>query len=458
MLGKDIIYHTLSHKETPRVAWVPFAGIHAGSLKGYTACEMLRSADKMFLSLMEVNRLYMPDGQPVAFDLQLEAEALGCELLWSNDNPPSVVTHPLEMTQSIPKRFITLDSGRIPVVMEAGQRLKAAVGEHTALYGLVCGPLTLASHLRGTQLFRDFRKNPEYVRVLLAYCLENSLRMIEYYVQMGADVVAPVDPVVSQISPQTFLDFLMKPYQEIFGMIREKGRFSSFFVCGNAIKNLEMMCRTGPDSISVDENISIKEAKKITDRYQICIGGNIPLTTTMLYGSQQDNMKYVLDLLDSVTHENLIVSPGCDMPYMVPMQNAIAVANAVHNTKECRSMLKNYEASDYLPEVKLPDYKKLQRPLVEAFTLDSASCAACTYVWRSVCDAKVKFGDQIDIVEHKYTTLDGISRCKKMSVDKLPSVYLNGRLLYSSCIPDTEEFYTKITASISEMAQNESEK
>ena len=90
----------------------------------------------------------------------------------------------------------------------------------------------------------------------------------------------------------------------------KKGAFSSFFVCGNATKQIEVMCKTSPDSISIDENVDIAEAKKITDKYNIAIGGNIPLTTTMLFGNQKDNMKYVVDLLDKMDNHNLIISPG----------------------------------------------------------------------------------------------------------------------------------------------------
>ena len=74
------------------------------------------------------------------------------------------------------------------------------------------------------------------------------------------------------------------------------------------------MCKMGPDSVSVDENVNLAGAKETTDKYNITIGGNIPLTTTMLHGTQEDNMKGVIDLIDSVDHHNLIVSPGCDMP------------------------------------------------------------------------------------------------------------------------------------------------
>ena len=39
------------------------------------------------------------------------------------------------------------------------------------------------------------------------------------------------------------------------------------------------MCQTNPDSISVDENVNLLAAKAITDRYNIALGGNIPLTS-----------------------------------------------------------------------------------------------------------------------------------------------------------------------------------
>ncbi|MDD2477083.1 MAG: uroporphyrinogen decarboxylase family protein, partial [Dysgonamonadaceae bacterium] len=73
----------LRHQEVEDVPWVPFAGVHAGKLKAYTALEVLQDGDKLVESLLEVNKIYMPDGMPILFDLQVEAEILGCELLWA---------------------------------------------------------------------------------------------------------------------------------------------------------------------------------------------------------------------------------------------------------------------------------------------------------------------------------------------------------------------------------------
>lgn len=444
MTGKELVLATFRHEETPRAPWVPFAGVHAGKLKGYTAAEVLRDADKLYESLQEVHRLYMPDGMPICFDLQMEAEILGCELRWADNNPPSVTGHPLAKVDEIPSKGIEKTDGRIPVVMEATRRMKALVGDETALYGLFCGPFTLASHLRGTQLFMDMKKNPGYVQKLMAYCTDIGMRMADCYAECGVDILAPVDPLVSQISPKHFQEFLSESYTRLLGHIRKKGVFSSFFVCGNALRNIEEMCKTNPDGISIDENIPMATAKEITDRYNVAIGGNIPLTTTMLFGNQQDNMKYVVDMIDSVDRKNLIVAPGCDMPYDIPIENTIAVAEAVRDVDKYRELVKNYENVGTDIEITLPDYAGLEKPLLEACTLDSESCAACTYMWAVACDAKKKYGDAIDVVEYKYTRLEDIARFKKMGVPALPSLYLNGELAYASIIPSHEDLYDKI--------------
>ncbi|MEL7563462.1 MAG: uroporphyrinogen decarboxylase family protein [Dehalobacterium sp.] len=447
MTGKEMVYKALQHEDIPRPVWVPLAGVHAGKLKGYTAREIYQDGDKLFDSLMEVNKVYNPDGELLLFDLQLEAEILGCELKWEDFGPPSVKSHPLANTLEIPTKRIEKTDGRMPLVLDVARRMKKAVGEKTALYGVLCGPFTLASHLRGTKFFRDMKFNPEYVKELMAYTTDIAIQMCQHYIDEGVDVIVPTDPVVSQISPANFTTFVAEPFEKVFNYIREKGALSSFFVCGNATHIIDLMCQTKPDSISIDENVNMAEAKKITDRHNVAIGGNIPLTTIMLFGNQLDNMKYTIDLIDSFdSMKNLIIAPGCDMPYDIPIENTIAISHGVLQTEKAREMVANYELSDIDVEIDLPDYQNLKRPLVEAFTLDSTACAACTYMWGVAQDAQKYFGDKIEVVEWRYNTIENIARTKKMGVQQLPSLYINGKLKYSSLIPNFDELIKEIEA------------
>ena len=443
MTGNERVLKTLRHEEVDRVAWVPFAGVHAGSLIGKNATEMLTDGDVLFDALAEVHKLYSPDGMPVIFDLQVEAEILGCELVWADEAPASVKTHPLAETTEMlcDCKQPEPEMGRLPMILDVMKRMTAEYGDETALYGLICGPFTLASHLRGNNLFMDMILDENYVKQLMEYTTTTALKMVDMYIDAGMDIIAVVDPLVSQISPDHFESMCHEAFKTVFDYIRAKGKYSSFFVCGNATRQLDVMCKTGPDSISIDENVVIQDAKKITDSYNITMGGNIPLTTLMLHGTQQENMKYVIEMMDSMDSKNLIVAPGCDMPYSVPAENAIGVAQAVRETDAIREMVKNYEAPKEDIQVDLPDYKNLERPMVEVFTLDSATCAACTYMMGAMNVAGDAYGQKIDLVEYKFTEKVNIARCVKMGVTNLPCVYINGELKWSSLIPSKEELF-----------------
>jgi uroporphyrinogen decarboxylase len=419
--------------------------VHAGKLKGYSAIEVLKDQNKLVDALLEVNKLYNPDGQPVVFDLQLEAEIYGCELYWVENSPPSVVTHPLADTPEIPERMPTREDGRLPLVLGAMREMKKQVGERTALYGLITGPLTLASHLRGTELFMNMISQPDYVKALLEFSRKVAIQMAAYYLEAGMDVIALVDPLVSQISPRHFNQYLAEPYSSIFSYIRAQGAFSSFFVCGDATKNVEAMCLTHPDSLAVDENIDMLAAKRITDQHNVTLCGNIPLTTRMLLGTQQDNLKFIVDFLDSIDHHNLVLAPGCDMPYDTPVENVVACLQAVRNPAETRKMIENYTQPEVdLSTVVLPDYAHLSKPLVEVFTLDSASCAACTYMMRMAESAVAEFPGQVDLVEYKFTRPENVKRVMKMGIRNLPSLCINGELKFSSLIPERAELVEAI--------------
>lgn len=446
MTPKELLFANIERKPAPRPAWVPFAGAHAAKLKGYTATEFLQSEDKMVECLLEVQRMFKPDGECCIFDLQVEAEILGCRLMWADNGPPSVASHPLacdEDEEPILPCLCTLpgpEDGRIPLICSAMRRVKAAIGGTTALYGLITGPFTLASHLRGSDIFMDMFDNDSYVHSLLDYCEKAACKMADYYTAAGMDVIAVVDPLISQISTAAFEEFMTGPFTSLFAHIKDLGAYSSFFVCGDATRNIEVMCRTGCNAVSVDENVDLKAAKAVCDRYGVSIGGNIPLTTTMLHGTQQDNMKWVVDMLDSIEDKTgLIVAPGCDMPFDVPFENTIGCAQAVFQTNAVREMIKDYVTADETMEIDLPDYGQLEKPLVEAFTLDPATCAACTYMVAAADEAKAAFGDSIDYKVYKYTIKEDIARTKKMKVPNLPSLYINGKLAFQSIIPSKEE-------------------
>lgn len=444
MTGKELILKTFEHRTVERVPWVPYTGVHIGNLTGTDAESLLKNEDLLFEHLLLAHKQYSPDGMPVVFDLQIEAEILGCELMWADKAPPSVRTHPLADATELNLQLPEKQEGRLPLVLNVMKRMKKEVGEETALYGLACGPLTLASHLRGMNLFMDMYENPEFVQELIDFSKKVFLRVAGFYNEAGADVIASVDPIVSQISPETFEQFLFEPYSEIFSELRLRKIKNGLFVCGDATKNLEIMCKTAPDSISIDENIDIVEAKKITDKYNIVISGNIPLTTVMLLGTQQDNQNYAINLIEKLGRKNFVLAPGCDLPYDIPPENLIGITQAVHNTEATKAFLKNYKKEEISVSAEIPDYSKLEKPLIEVYTVDSATCAACGYMTRAAMQMREVFGDKIEVIEHKITERENVARVSKLGLKSLPALLINGVPKFISVIPNRKELKTEI--------------
>ncbi len=447
MTGKELIIKALNNEELPRVPWVPYTGVQIGTLKGYSATELLQDADKLYECLVEAEKQYAPDGMPVVFDLQIEAEVLGCNLKWADDSPPTVSAHPLSDDATVPTKMPGKNEGRIGMVLDVMKRFRKAAPD-TALYGLSCGPFTLASHLRSTNIFMDMYDNPEYVSALLEYCTDVFLTMADYYIEAGMDILAPVDPLISQISPDAFKQFMSKPYKRLFNILRERGVKSSFFVCGDATKNLNLMCETEPDCLGIDENIDLAAARKVTDAHNVVISGNIQLTVVMLLGNQRDSMKAAIEKIDAMGTKNFILAPGCDMPYNTPAENVIGVAQAVQDPESARKLVEGYVRDDLDIEVEMPDYASLDHAMIEVLTIDSATCAACGYMKAAADDMIAEFGDKVEIVERKITKPENIARLGKLGVANLPTICINGEVKFISIIPNREELKSAVNAAL----------
>jgi uroporphyrinogen decarboxylase len=436
--GKTLISDAFNLIETERAPWVPFAGVHAGFLTGVKADEYLLSAKEIVKGVSAAIEMYRADGIPFVFDLQLEAEALGCNLLWAPVNPPSVCSHPLAM--GVPLSDLKMPdtpSGRIGIVMEAASALSEKYPE-IAFYGLITGPFTLALHLMGTDIFMQMFTDPERVADVMRFCTGVCKTMTEYYKKAGATVIAVVDPMTSQIGPDQFLEIVSPYVSEIFRFIREEGLLSSFFVCGHAQHNIEVMCDCSPGNISIDENIPLDYVRDICLSRGISFGGNLKLTVTLLLGNESDCEKDAIKCIDTGRGRGFIIAPGCDLPYDTKAENMMAVVNLIYD-KERQKIVR--AIPDELPETEPVDFTIFETgPVcVDLITLDSGSCAPCQYMKDAVLRAAEGLGDRVIVTEYKIKEEGGVKRMASLGVRNIPAVCIDGEIAFVSHIPPVPE-------------------
>ncbi|MCG6894086.1 MAG: hypothetical protein LJE65_10805 [Desulfobacteraceae bacterium] len=286
-MAKQMLIDAYRGKRTDKAPWVPYAGVHCAFLINEPADKMLKDPELLAKGVVNAAKRYKADGIPLVFDLSVEANSVGCELKWWPDNVPSVSNHPCsdKTPEAAGLQMPTKESGRWPVLYEAARIAKPQLEEmDCALMGLFCGPLTLASHLAGVRIFTDVYKNKDFAADVLAFAGKVCAKAAGFYAEMGCDIVANVDPVASQIKPETFREYVTPNSQEANKVIHDAGLTSSFFICGDCTKVLEEVCKIGTHGFAIDEQLNLNFVRDLARKYGVGFGGNLKLTLALSLG------------------------------------------------------------------------------------------------------------------------------------------------------------------------------
>lgn len=450
--GKELVRSALRYETIERVPWVPFTGVHVAKLLDMDAESFLKDAGSIAKGVIMAAGRYKADGVCSVFDLQVEAEVLGCGLRWSKNNPPAVIGHVLESGDvsiaDLPE--FTKDKGRIPVCLEATKKIVDAIGDETAVLALICGPFTLAMHLAGSSFLTGMIENPSKARELLDYCADIAVKMSGWYLELGVDAIAVVDPMTSQISPRHFKRFVTPCMEPIISAIHGQKGLVTLFCCGNATKNIELMMQCKPDGIAFDEQVSLDMAYELSKKYKVCVEGNMALTTTLLFGSPAECVVEAKGCISTDRNRGYILSPGCDLPFDTPFYNLEAVGNFARNgviPEKSAGFMSLEEALKQCSEgggdsgdVEIQPGKVF----IEIVTLDSEGCAPCQYMVESVRGVAGKYGDKLQWRESLIKSLAGIKRTQTLGVTTLPTMLINNEVVFDNITPTYEELCREI--------------
>ncbi len=286
-MAKQMLIDATMGRRTPTAPWVPYAGVNGAYLIQEKADRYFQDPALLARGVVEAARTYRADGIPLLFDLSVEAESVGCGLEYWEDNVPSVRTHPCDgqTPEAAGLRLPEKSSGRWPVIFAAAEIAKPRLDEmDCAMLGLVTGPLTLASHLAGVRIFTAVKKDPDFAHAVVRFAGEIGGRAAAFYAEMGCDIIAIVDPVASQIRPETFREFVTPNCAASVRAIHAGGCASSFFICGDCTKVVEEVCSVGTHAFAVDEQMNLNFIRDIARKHGKGFGGNLKLTLALSLG------------------------------------------------------------------------------------------------------------------------------------------------------------------------------
>jgi uroporphyrinogen decarboxylase len=315
MTGFERIKATFKRQPTDRVAFYPIVSALAGKLIGVDAKTYYTDFDKLAdaqIALFEETR---QDVIALMGDLFMEVEAMGAEVEFPEDDVPRLRTYLLEDKGKLGSLdFPALEkAGRIPGYLAACTKASTTIKE-SPVGGVICGPWTLAAHLRGAEnLIIDTATDPDFVHELMRFTVEIPKRLGEAVKNAGAGLSLSEAPAsISLISPKIFREFVLPYEKEVISHLKEKRTSVTVHVCGIIDPIMEDLASMGAVAISMDEPSSLEKMFEVS-KGRVVVVGNVP-TNVFLSGTRDDMEREVKRCLAAgKKKEGFILSSGCEL-------------------------------------------------------------------------------------------------------------------------------------------------
>ncbi len=245
--------------EIHKICWQPAVYEHKAALIGRSPFEVSRSADWMVEAVLREYEVYGSDYLTVGLDVyNVEAEALGAAVMVPGENACPDLAAPLFALEGLPENLAypaIPEAGRFELFLEAGHRLKTALGNRSHVRVAASGPVTLAVKLTNLE------------DMILSLCMEDgqAQRLLDFSVALceqwlrclranGLDAII-FDSMAAppMLSPAMYDQYVLPLHQRLMDVLRDSGQQERELVIGgNTTPIAASLARTGANILLCD--------------------------------------------------------------------------------------------------------------------------------------------------------------------------------------------------------------
>ena len=135
----------------------------------------------------------------------LQAQLLGCDILFTDDNLPEVQCAHLTDAQIEALSVPDLDHSTVWAMYEKQMKTLISRFGHVESYLDLCGVQNLAFALRGQELFIDYYENPRLAHHLLTVCTQTLIAVADRLRQYTSHISTGVSSILGKTAPQAYL-------------------------------------------------------------------------------------------------------------------------------------------------------------------------------------------------------------------------------------------------------------
>jgi uroporphyrinogen decarboxylase len=334
---KELVQRAMAGLDVPRPAVGPLAVHYCARFAGVSLREYSTNAKALADSVLGYYAAFQPDAIWLSADTWVTAEAMGAKVCSGGENQPlggggEGPVKTLEDVCRIP-RADPWSQGRMPLMLDALRRVKAAVGEEVFIVACFDQyPFSAAGALLGLDrmMLALFDDRP-LVEALMDRCLEYARAYALALAAEGADMLSGGDSPAGLIGPTSYRD-LAAPFERrlIEQIHAECDKPVSLHICGNATPILAEMGRCGADVLEIDHLTDIDAACRIIDADTV-LWGNLDPVGLISRGSVEDVRRKTSALFErfrSHGRRRFVLSSGCTLAVETPAENLRALIEA----------------------------------------------------------------------------------------------------------------------------------
>lgn len=310
---------------------LPVLSFPAIQKMGITVKELIDSTDKQ-AEAMKVIAEAFPTAASVSFmDLSVEAEAFGSQIVVSDEEVPTVVGSIVD-EDSDPDDLVVpeVGAGRTGLYIEAIRKVMAEITDRPVFAGMI-GPFSLAGRLMDVnEVMILCYEEPELVKAVLEKCTQFLTAYAQAFKDAGANGVVMAEPLAGLLPPDLLGEFSTPYVRQIVDAVQTDDFIVIYHNCGSSVvKAAEAVVATGAKAFHFGNAIDMADILPLMPK-DVLVMGNVDPAGEIRLGTPESVRAKTLAVLEACApYPNFVISTGCDVPPMAPLENIQAFFDAV---------------------------------------------------------------------------------------------------------------------------------
>lgn len=310
---------------------LPVLSFPAIQMMGITVKELIGSADNQAEAMKKIAEAY-PTAASVSFmDLSVEAEAFGSDIVVSDEEVPTVVGAIIDEdsdpdTLEVPE----VGAGRTGLYIQAIKEVAPIINDRPVLAGMI-GPFSLAGRLMDVnEVMILCYEEPELVEAVLDKVTGFLVDYAKAFKEAGADGIVMAEPLAGLLPPALLEEFSTPYVRRIVDAVQDESFVVVYHNCGpSVVKAVDAVVATGAKAFHFGNAIDMAEILPLMPE-DVIVMGNVDPAGEIRLGTPESVRAKTTEILEACSkYPNFVISTGCDVPPMSPLENIAAFFDAV---------------------------------------------------------------------------------------------------------------------------------